>query len=371
MSELVVIEIVEDVTAPLLANLFSESGDWQRVLDENALADACTARKVVIVVDGRLTALHLAAMPALDDAKLVKVLPGLMDDKVATNIQDNQFALLDKRDPETGMRPVAVIEKKILNKILERLAELNVNPDMVTSDFALLARPASGAKIVALHDRFVVRNADGSGLAGEKNLVEKLISEPLKAEPVAPSEWQQLLSQSADLTGNFLHSEYAQKNSWMAALVWWKRAAYLALFASALYGTLSFYEASENFSRAEKLYGESEQIFRTSLPDVQRIVNMEAQMRRAVLVRDQEGGGEFFALVAVVVKAIESDTTASLESLRYDQSDGALLLSVSFLSFAETAKFNDVLRREGMRINEGSSCQEGGRIFAEIQVRRQ
>lgn len=371
MSELVVIEIAEDVTAPLSANLFSEGGDWQRVLDENTLADACVTRRVAVVVDGRLAALHLAAMPALDDAKLVKVLPGLMDDKIATNIQDNQFALLDKRDPETGLRPVAVIEKKVLNKILGRLAELGVNPDIVTSDFALLARCASGTKVVALPDRFVVRNADGSGFSGEKNLVEMLISDPLSAEPIALSEWRQLLSQSADLTGNFLHSEYTQKISWVAALVWWKRAAYLALFAVALYGTLSFYGASENFSRAEKLYSDSEQIFRASLPGVQRIVNMEAQMRRAVLARGQEGGGEFFALVAVVVKAIEADATASLESLRYDQSDGALLLSVSFPSFAETAKFNDVLRREGMQLSEGSSRQEGGRIFAEIQVRRQ
>ncbi len=371
MSELVVIEIAEDVAAPLSANLFSEGGDWQCVLGENTLAAACATRKVAVVVDGRVAALHLAAMPALDDAKLVKVLPGLMDEKIATNVLDNQFALLDKRDPETGVRPVAVIEKKVLNKILDRLAGLGVNPDIVTPDFALLVRSASGTEVVPLPDRFVVRTADGSGFTGERNLVEMLLPESASTASVTSDDWRKMLSRAVDSTGNFMHGEYAQKASWMAALVWWKRAAYLALFASALYGTLSFYGAAENFSRAEKLYGESEQIFRASLPDVRRIVNMEAQMRRAFLARGQEGGGEFFALVAVVVKAIESDATASLESVRYDQNDGALLLSVSFPSFDEAAKFNDVLRREGMQLNEGNSRQEGGRIFAEIQVRRQ
>ncbi len=371
MNDLVVVEVAASLETFVSVNVFSSaSSAWHEAVHENDLAALCQNKTVVMVIDGRFAALHQVLMPDLDDAKLLKILPGLMEEKIATGAQKNQFALVGKYNAESGSRSVCVIEKMTLSKILDQASQLGVQPDFVMPDFVLLEPPEEGYRAVLLRDRYVVRQAGGGGFSGEQNMVEMIAGEAIVGENITPTEWLVLAAQAANLGGNFLQGDYARKSNWIAGLVLWKRASYLTVFAAILFAALSYYSASENYRKAENLYAESESLFRAALPDEPRIVNIEAQLRRAALAQQQKDGGEFFALVAVVVQAVEAEPTASLESVRYAQNDSELLLNVSFLSFAETANFNAFLVQAGMRVTEGSSRQESGRVNAELRVGR-
>ena len=372
MRDLVVVEMAAGLEAIVSACSFDVvNRSWQVIAQENDLAATCQNKTVIMIVDGRSAALHQVQMPNLDDAKLLKILPGLVDEKIATSAQKNQFALVGKYNAETGSRSVCAIEKATLSRILALASRLGINPDFVVPDFVLLEPPEENYSILNLGDRYVVRGADGSGFSGEKNIVDMVAGDAVVAKKIPHTDWLELAARAATAGGNFLQGDYARKSNWVAELIWWKRASYLAVFAAVLFAVFSYYSASENYRKAENLYAEAENLFRAVLPEENRIVNIEAQLRRAALAQQQKGGGEFFALAAVVVEAVEADPTASLESVRYAQDDSELLLNVSFPSFAETAKFNAFLVQAGMQVTEGSSRQEGGRVYAELRVGRQ
>ena len=371
MSDVIVVELTEDLEKIASANSYSgTTGEWLGAVDENQVAAGSENRTFVLVVDGRLAAMHRASTPDLDEVKLYKILPGLMDEKIATSAQTNQFALAGEYESETGSRAVCVIEKKTLARLLTQANALGFNPDIVVPDFVLLPPPGHGYSMVALSGRYVVRAASGDGFSGEKNIVDAIIADAGDVQKIDPVQWQKNLGKIAAMGGNFLNGDFARKSNWVAGLFWWKRSIYLSLFVTVIFTSLYYYNAVQNYQSAERLYSESEKLFREALPDEPRIVNMEAQLRRAVTAQRQTGGGEFFILLSTVVQAVESDTTASLETLRYDENDNELLLSISFPSFAETAKFNELLSAAGMQVTEGSSRQEGGRVFADLRVRR-
>lgn len=372
MNDLVVVELSEDMEKIAAVNAYSgATGEWLNVLSEEEFAAAKQHKIVALVIDGRLTAMHRVSVPDLDDAKLIKILPGLMSEKLATNAQENQFSLAGRFGAEDRTRTVCVVEKETLSILLDRANALGIQPDIVVPDFMLLPPPESGSSMLALPDRYVVRIATGEGFSGEENIVEAIVAETGDSQSMDPAEWRKTFGRSVTLGGNFLHGKFGKKANWVAGLVWWKRAAYLALTAIVIFMVFYYYKAVQNYQSADILYAESESLFRTALPDEPRIVNMETQLRRAVVAQQQNGGGEFFALFAPAVQAIMADNSASIETVRYDKNDSELLLTVSFSSFAEAGKYNDFLSTLGMQVEEGSSRQEGGRIYADLRVRRQ
>lgn len=371
MNDLIVVELDQNLEKIVAANLYSgATGEWLLDVKTDELQSVSEHKTVVLMLDGRIATMHQIPVPNLDDAKLLKILPGLMDEKIATSAQQNQFALVGQYNPETGSRAVCVIGKEILATVLSRVTALGINPDFAVPDFVLLGPPEQGACVVALPDRYVVRAADGNGFAGEKNIIDAVIGEAQDTEIISVADWRARLGQATGLGGNFLHGDFAQRASWLAGFLFWKRPFYLAALVAMVFISLYYYNAVQNYQSAEALYAKSETLFRAALPDEPRIVNMEVQLRRAMVAQRQAGGGEFLTLFASAVQAVEADPTASIETVRYDENDGELLLTVSFTSFAETTKFNAFLASAGMQVTEGSSRQESGRVFADLRVRR-
>ena len=145
----------------------------------------------------------------------------------------------------------------------------------------------------------------------------------------------------------------------------------MALVTLVVIASTIWFEAAENYRKADQYYAGAELVFRQALPNEPRIVNMDAQLRRALAGKRQQGGGEFFYLSGFVISAIESSEQTLLETMRYDQERGELSLDVSFASFADSTSFKQALEQAGVSVTEGSSRQEGERVFSELRVRRQ
>ena len=153
-------------------------------------------------------------------------------------------------------------------------------------------------------------------------------------------------------------------------MLWFRRVAVLASASLAIWVISVLLAAVSNQEHADSLYADAEQTFRKALPEVSRIVNMEAQMRRAVAQARHQGGGELFALSEMVFRAVEENPETMLETLRYDSETGSISINVSFTSFAESERFKDVLQQAGARVTEGGSRQEASRVFSEINIER-
>ncbi len=363
MSDYLVIEVDESGARAVAVHLVS-GGGWAQLDPENLAARS--DKRAIFILDGRAVSVHAVEIPDIEDNKATKILPAIMDDKIATHTNDVHYALVGDRDKDSGIRPVAAVDRLVMNNVMELAASLGITPNIIVPDFLILPVPAEASVSIVLDDRSLVRLPDQSGFALEAGIVSHVTTGAVTGE-----SWHDLVaSELPTLGSNLMQGPFAPHTSLLAGLVWWRRSAILGLLALVVLAGGTLYRAGENYRQVDTLYANAEEVFRTALPEERRIVNMEAQMRRALVGQRQQGGGEFFVLADVAMRAVEAGERTLLETVRYDRGEGLLILDVSFASFAESTDFRNRIEEAGMIVTEGSSRQEGNRVISEIRVRR-
>lgn len=367
MTQTLVIEIDENATSVVNAVLVDDAGlSYVPVQDLPALAyDGA----VVVVLDGRVVAVHTIDLPAVDDTKARKILPTVLDDKIASFDTPIHMALIGDRNPETGKRVVAVVGQHVMANVMALMDTLAIKADVVVPDFMLL-EPMEETPVTLSHrDVCLVRLPDGDGYCLDQLSADAILGDQT-VRPLSAGEWDTCLKRAASTDINLLQGSFAPRNSLRLSLVWWRRSAVLAGLIIAVLMMTTWYGAQENFRKADAYYQGAERLFRQALPEETRIINMEVQLRRALASRGQQGGGEFFVLSSHVLRATQAGEQALLETLRYNKENGEFVLDVSFATFAESAEFKRELEQNGMKVTEGSSRQEAGRVYSEIRLRR-
>lgn len=367
MSRTLIIEVNEDASSVVCATLLDGDNNISTI-EPDALPSLPHDGRTIVVMDGRSVAVHAVELPVVDDAKARKILPAVLDDKLASNDAPCHMALLGEQNADSPTRVVATVACSVMDTMLGLMQGLNLSPECVVPDFMLLV-PADNEPVqLRREETLLVRLPDGSGYGLEEASARLLHSASARA--LDGEAWLDCLREAVFCRANLLQGAYAPRTSMRVSLLWWRRSALLAGVAL-LFGAVSvWYEASENFHRADQMYENAEQLFRRALPEETRIVNMEVQLRRAVAARRRQAGGEFFVLSNQVLRAVQAGDQALLETMRYSQENGDLVLDVSFASFAESTEFKRTLEQYGMQVTEGSSRQESGRVVSEIRVRR-
>lgn len=364
MSVVYLIEVNEGCDAITRVWLKTEAGievsSLEAAQSDNAQAD------IVAVLDGRNIACHAVQLPQVDDAKALKILPAVVDAKLAIADDKLHMALLSAQRSEDGERLVGVVSSDAMQKLRNLMANAGLSFGRAVPDYMLLDAAEDAQQVCEHDDRIVVRRPDGSGFAFDKSEADWMLANA-ETQSVA---WRTALTQLRSVECNLMQGSFAPRTNWRTTFLWWRRAAILAALVGVLIVGSQWYGASQNYRQADLIYAAAEQAFRDALPDEPRIINMDAQLRRAIAARGQQGGGEFFALSNVVIQVMETSEQTLLETLRYEQSDGELSLDVSFSSFAESSNFKRQLEEAGVFVTEGSSRQEGGRVLSEIRVRR-
>ncbi len=367
MTQTLVIEVDENATSVVHAALVDDVG--LSSVPVNNLPALEHGGRVIVVLDGRAVAAHAIDLPAVDDAKARKILPAILDDKIASLDVPVHMALIGDRNPETGKRIVAVVGQHVMTNMMTLMATLGINPDVVVPDFMLLT-PMEDATVTLSHrDVRLVRLPDGDGYCLDQSCSDTVFGDQ-PAHPLPADAWDTCLQGITATDINLLQGSFAPRNSLGQQLIWWRRSAMLAVLIVAIVSITTWYDAQENFRKADAFYQGAERVFRQALPEETRIINMEVQLRRALASRRQQGGSEFFVLSGHVFNAIQAGEQALLETLRYNKESGELILDVSFATFAESAEFKQELEQSGMQVTEGSSRQEAGRVYSEIRLRR-
>lgn len=388
MSESIVIELTPDGADAVRAGAVAPDGSWLRDVAPADLGGEA-GKPAVLVLNGAGVACHRMALPPFAQGKLLKILPGLMDEKLATADDTRHYALFgapvvagaedggaEGQTAETpapspvGERLVAVMDGDILKEAITFARGQGLEPTGAVADYMLLPVPASGMNAGQFDGRVCVRRADGTGFTMEEETAVYLLEEGQTPEAFGEEAWKRQLGTAVTEDQTLLQGAFAPKGNMAAGFVWFRRAGMLAAASLLLWAGTAVYQASDNNSRAERYYAEAEAAFRRALPDVSRIVNMDAQMRRAVLASRQSQGSEFLILSDMAFRAVERSQQTMLESLRYDVAEGSVVLSVSFSSFAEGEAFKQELQGLGASVAEGGSRQEGSRVFSELTVRR-
>ncbi|MDH3688949.1 MAG: type II secretion system protein GspL [Gammaproteobacteria bacterium] len=313
---------------------------------------------LVAVVPGEEVVTRKVSVPSRNRRKVLAALPYALEEGLSADVDALHFALLDWRPGADAT--VAVVSRERLDAWLRELEEAGLKVQRMLPDYLLLPIHPQARYTVAKAgvDRICVRAEQMAGMAFDidamefwwRELTDKTISiavndaelarQLIKLDGSAVSEWEI----GDDFTSwvahhrksgpeiNLLQGTYADSQRDQSTGGLKVAATMLALAAAIKVGA----DSAEYFSlkrQNEQLDAQIVQTFRTTFPDITRIVNPRVQMEREViaLTSGAAGRGEFQYLLATVARAVPP-SQATLEEVAFR--DNALLITISTGNFA-------------------------------------
>jgi general secretion pathway protein L len=309
-------------------------------------------RAVRLIFDARDVTMLRTRLPRLSQARLVRALPGLLEDQVLQDAQQCIWAV-DPVPLPTGEQRVAVIDRSWFETVLQAFERRGIR---VLSAWPMqsVARPAPGTGwLYAMPDGLALCTASGEGLGWpaaastearavqreELHAFARELGAPIEriqlADPswssVFPSTGQQALDWPQTCTLDLLTGRRAgRETSWLDRVDWraWRPAAGLAGLALMIALAGLNLEWARLAAEERRLAGRIQTSFRNMLGETTPMVDPALQMsRQLALLRLRAGQPDpdgFVSLLARFSEALGPSESDALLAVQYR--DGQLNL---------------------------------------------
>ncbi len=338
------------------------------------------ARAITLFVPA-IHVLHTSAdIPAKQAKHAARIVPHLIEDKLADQIQDYHIAYDHKRLQDGSIEALAVNKQKF-SEWLYALEECGLSPDEVFSELQLL--PAGEEKIYVLQDsltcwirsgKHVALCTDATSSASViSHIQQQLAMSPAQIEYVGASSTnvceylvnQYLSSGDTHLT-NMLQGSFAQaaransrhivKQLAAIATVW--LLGMLAINAAQL--AYYYYESGSHRERSLNLY---KQLF----PADSRIINPRKQMETHLSANASASTG--FLSILNKVSPSTGSLAASVENLTYQQDTKLLTLAFQSKNMESINQLTQQLQNSDIDAKIQSVINTASGITAVLEVR--
>ncbi|MDR9499544.1 MAG: type II secretion system protein GspL [Hydrogenovibrio sp.] len=224
-----------------------------------------------------------------------KALPFVLEEQLAEPVEDVHYIVVERKTDreEFGKTTVLLIARELMEQWYELLNEQlpqSVSQCYLCPDYLTVPFPADATCSVA-HliddgaERYLVRESKLTGYGVVPNLWPHLLKhhaalmEVERVKTLALSEFEGSIPQSEAALTSLLQSPYGlRRGATQAGGVWlWPALALSALIA--LFATDYHLNTQKIGQKADVLAQQSKQLFLTTFPDAERIVNLRAQTK--------------------------------------------------------------------------------------------
>ncbi|MCW8331058.1 type II secretion system protein GspL [Photobacterium sp. SDRW27] len=393
------------------------SGQLADLTQLDELAEYAAQRPVFALIPAGDLLLTEVTIPAGSGRQLAAVLPYLLEEELAQDVDSLHVHLL-KRDGDTAH--VAVVEHRKIQAWLTALDDAGMEVKKLLPDCLCLPLFDGSYSAAELEGQWLVRQSEAQGICAEVSwlgawllaqkapitaLVEGDKADDAEAEePVAdeasdsssallihhytpapkdvPGKWQpeapelvmQLLAQGAETSkANLLSGPYKQQPAWRKYLKPWRKvavAAGLVVVAIVAEHVVSV-QSMEKQALAYK--AESERIFRQVLPQYQRVPSSSYLKRQINSELARLGGSDdaqgVLPWLAQIQPALSKVSQLTVESLKYDQNRGELRFQASASEFQHFEQLRTLLA-EDFEVQQGQLNKEGSQVTGAVVLRR-
>ncbi|MEZ9866654.1 type II secretion system protein GspL [Vibrio sp. 10N.261.51.A4] len=406
MSEFLTVRLSSEPQSPVQWLVWSTSqqeviasgelSSWEQ-LDE--LTPYAEKRSCIALLPGNECLIKRVEIPKGAARQFDSMLPFLLEDEVAQDIEDLHLTILEK---DATHATVCGVERDWLKQALDTFREANIIFRKVLPDTLALPLEDQGISALQIDQHWLLRQSNYQAVSiNEAWLAMFLQSDwvALDDEEQSPTifsytalpsddvqlqsgiEWQakpaelvmSLLSQQAITSGvNLLTGTFKTKSSFSKYWRVWQKVAIAACLLVAVIVTQQVLKVQQYEAQAEAYRTESERIFRSVLPGKQRIptVNyLKRQMNDEAKKYGGSGDGDsLLGWLALLPETLGQVKAIEVNSIRYDGNRSEVRLEAKSTDFQyfETAR---VKLEEKFTVEQGPLNRNGDAVFGSFTLK--
>ncbi|MCK8087161.1 type II secretion system protein GspL [Vibrio sp. 1CM8B] len=406
MSEFLTVRLSSEPQSPVQWLVWSTSqqeviasgelSSWEQ-LDE--LTPYAEKRSCIALLPGNECLIKRVEIPKGAARQFDSMLPFLLEDEVAQDIEDLHLTILDK---DATHATVCGVDREWLKQALELFREANIIFRKVLPDTLAVPFEEQGISALQIDQHWLLRQGNYQAVSiSEAWLPMFLQSDWVVADDeeqattifsytAMPSDdvqqqsganWQakpaelvmSLLSQQAITSGvNLLTGTFKTKSSFSKYWRVWQKVAIAACLLVAVIVTQQVLKVQQYEAQAQAYRMESERIFRAVLPGKQRIPTvsyLKRQMNDEAKKYGGSGDGDsLLGWLALLPETLGQVKSIEVESIRYDGNRSEIRLQAKSSDFQhfETAR---VKLEEKFTVEQGPLNRNGDAVFGSFTLK--
>lgn len=406
MSEFLTVRLSSEPQSPVQWLVWSTSqqeviasgelSSWEQ-LDE--LTPYAEKRSCIALLPGNECLIKRVEIPKGAARQFDSMLPFLLEDEVAQDIEDLHLTILDK---DSTHATVCGVDREWLKQALDMFREANIIFRKVLPDTLAVPFEESGISALQIDQHWLLRQGNYQAVSiSEAWLPMFLQSDWVVADDeeqattifsytAMPGEdvqqqsganWQakpaelvmSLLSQQAITSGvNLLTGTFKTKSSFSKYWRVWQKVAIAACLLVAVIVTQQVLKVQQYEAQAQAYRMESERIFRAVLPGKQRIPTvsyLKRQMNDEAKKYGGSGDGDsLLGWLALLPETLGQVKSIEVESIRYDGNRSEVRLQAKSSDFQhfETAR---VKLEEKFTVEQGPLNRNGDAVFGSFTLK--
>ena len=406
MSEFLTVRLSSEPQSPVQWLVWSTSqqeviasgelSNWEQ-LDE--LTPYAEKRSCIALLPGNECLIKRVEIPKGAARQFDSMLPFLLEDEVAQDIEDLHLTILDK---DASHATVCGVDREWLKHALELFREANIIFRKVLPDTLAVPFEEQGISALQIDQQWLLRQGHSQAVsiseawlpmflqsdwvvAGEEEQATTIFSyTAMPSDDVQQQsgvDWQakpaelvmSLLSQQAITSSvNLLTGTFKTKSSFSKYWRVWQKVAIAACLLVAVIVTQQVLKVQQYEAQAEAYRAESERIFRAVLPGKQRIPTISYLKRQMNDEAKKYGGsGEGDSLLgwlALLPETLGQVKSIEVESIRYDGNRSEVRLQAKSSDFQhfETAR---VKLEEKFVVEQGPLNRNGDAVFGSFTLK--
>lgn len=406
MSEFLTVRLSSEPQSPVQWLVWSTSqqeviasgelSSWDQLGELTPYAEK---RSCIALLPGNECLIKRVEIPKGAARQFDSMLPFLLEDEVAQDIEDLHLTILDK---DATHATVCGVEREWLKQALDTFREANIIFRKVLPDTLALPLEDQGISALQIDQHWLLRQSNYQAVSiNEAWLAMFLQSDwvALDDEEQSPTifsytalpsddiqqqsgiEWQakpaelvmSLLSQQAITSGvNLLTGTFKTKSSFSKYWRVWQKVAIAACLLVAVIVTQQVLKVQQYEAQAEAYRTESERIFRSVLPGKQRIPTvsyLKRQMNDEAKKYGGSGDGDsLLGWLALLPETLGQVKAIEVNSIRYDGNRSEVRLEAKSSDFQhfETAR---VKLEEKFTVEQGPLNRNGDAVFGSFTLK--
>lgn len=296
-------------------------------------------------------------LPKTSEKRLRLALPSLVEEAIASNPEDNFYALSEGFAPGE-VSVVGVTSIAYLESILHRCLQANIRLSALSPDCFLLPQPFEGLHKMIHGDRIIVRNGGKQGFAIQKQHAVLIMQELEDVIPQEPGIVQ-------GCPFNFLQTQFAckppKKSLDKAQKIY---IALGAVFAVHMI-TLGILGAVLNH-RLEILQAQSLVLYTEVFPGAVKMTSPKSMIERELKNYGAQADSSLTGSLASLSKALAETPTAELVSLEYHQK--RLLAHIKLPNMEALDQLTQSLAKTGAQAEQQQVTEEGNTVSVQLGI---